>query len=332
MSQVILDRIRMKRESKSYIDSLYAVLTAAELFEAPKYMLSGLSGMCFKFTVHEDLLPLSVSAYGQWVIEHQPAVDNLGIYSEYDAGYTRHPTYSFYQKEAVSWVKQSLDKGKGVIYWLPEFGVIYGYDDDDGVFYIQNGYSKDVQVVLYENFGLNSTNFWYAQVIGDMVHVDPKDQLLESMRLAIQDWNTPHKTLPNKDIASGKLAYTFLINGLNKGDFHEYGAVYILESYLYSRLEIQQFLERSHDLLPGMGEATRMYKTLQELIQHIPSCITEEGGIKSCNRDKIHILTSLLLEAEKLEDEAIQVFTEISGQFPDLRRSIIPRWGAHSPR
>lgn len=332
MSQVILDRIEMKRESKSYIDSLYAVLTATELFAAPKYMLAGLSGMSFKFAVHEDLLPLSVTAYGLWNIEHQPAVDNLGFYSENDGGYTRHPTFSYYQREAVPWVKQSLDKGVGVIYWLPEFGVIYGYDDEDGVFYIQNGQSKDFRVVLYDNFGLNSTRFWSVQVIGDKVDVDPKDQLLESIRLAIQDWNTPYKTLPNKDIASGKLAFTFLVNGLNKGDFHEQGAVYILDSYLYSRSEIVHFLRDSRHLLPGLDDAFQIYKKVHELNQHIPGCMTNENGVRVCNRNRIRTLTSLLSKVEKLEDEAHQVFSEISGKYPDLRRSFVPRWGAHTPR
>lgn len=167
MSGVYLDSIQMKRESKSYTDSLHAVLTAAHLFSGPKYRLSGLSGMAFKFSVHERLLPLSVSAYGQWGIEHGPAVDNLGLFTIWDGGRTRHPTFRYYQNDAVRWVKDSLDRGIGVIYWVPEFGVIHGYDDEDRVFYLQDGLSEESQVMLYDNFGLNFTPFWYCQAFGE---------------------------------------------------------------------------------------------------------------------------------------------------------------------
>lgn len=61
----------MKRESKSYTDSLHAVLTHAELFRGPKYALSGYTGMAFKLSIHERLLPMSVTAYGQWGDSHK---------------------------------------------------------------------------------------------------------------------------------------------------------------------------------------------------------------------------------------------------------------------
>jgi len=225
-ASVLLDNLVMERESKSYTDSLYAVLTAAGLFNGPKYMLSGLSGMAFKFTVHERLLPMSVTAYGQWGDEHQPAVTNLGLYAEWDAGRTRHPTYRYYQKEAIAGVKSSLDRGIGSIYWLPEFGVIHGYDDGDGVFFVQDGHSAESRVVLYDNFGLNFTGFWYVQIFDEKVDVPIRDMILESLRMAIDDWETPHKTLPKRDIASGRLAYRYLIRGLENADYDEDGAVY----------------------------------------------------------------------------------------------------------
>jgi hypothetical protein len=332
MSSVCLDQIGMKRESKSYTDSLYAILTAAKLFSGPKYMLSGLSGMAFKFTVHENLLPLSVSAYGQWGDEHRPAVDNLGIFTEWDAGRTRHPTFRYYQKDAVQWVKNSLDRGIGVIYWLPEFGVIHGYDDEDRVFYVQDGWSKDSQVVLYDNLGLNFTPFWYCQVFGEKVNVPRENMILESLRMAVYDWETPYKTLPNKDIASGRLAYSFLIRGLEKEDFDEDGAVYILDSYLYSRTEIMNYLQEVHGAWPELKGALNLYEQLVLTISDIKDCMTQSEKARRVDRKCIEALIEILTTAESLEEQAVSHFRTLADKHHDLKRSTVPRWGSHSPR
>jgi hypothetical protein len=322
MSGIYLHEINMKRESKSFTDALYAVLTAAGLFEGPKYMLSGLSGMAFKFTVHEQLLPFSVTAYGQWGLEHGPAIDNLGLWTAFDAGRTRHPTFRYYQQDAVRWIKQSLDRGVGVIYWIPEFGVIRGYDDDDGVFYVQNGWSEEDEIVLYDNMGINFTPFWYVRVFAERVEVPLDQQVLESVRLAIHDWDTPFKTLPDKAIASGKLAYTFLARGLESGQFDEGGASYIIDSYKYSRLEIKQYLADVRTLWPELEQAYSFYAELAEAVSDIG--LGQDGGIS-------RTIERLSL-AEKLEDLAVDQFRLLSAQYPDLKRSIVTRWSAHTAR
>lgn len=260
---VILD-VRMQRESKSFTDALYAVLTAAGLFEGPKFMLSGLSGMAFKFTVHEKLLPMSVTAYGQWGTEHRRAVDNLGIFLVDDGGRTRHDSFRAYQRIAIDCVKQSLDRGLACLYWIPEFGVIHGYDEDDRVFYVQDGWSGETQYVLYDNFGLNFTPFWDCMYVGERVMIPLQDTVLESLRLALEDWETPHKTLPDLSLGSGRLAYSFLIRALQQGGFDSYGAIYILESYMTSRIEISAYLQEVQSVLPGLEEVQHLYAELVE--------------------------------------------------------------------
>jgi hypothetical protein len=322
----------MKRESKSFTDSLYAVLTAAGLFDGPKYTLSGLSGMAFKFSVHKRLLPMSVSAYGQWGTEHRPAVDNLGIFTESDGGRTRHPTFRYYQREAIRWVKRSLERGIGVVYWLPEFGVIHGYDDEDGVFFVQDGRSTESHIVLYENFGINSTPFWSIQLFGDRVKIELSAMVLESLRMAIHDWVTPHKTLPDTEIASGKLAYAYLVGGLDRGGYDERGAVYILKSYLYARREIENYLHDVREALPGLNEAAEIYSELVRTVSPIDGCMAEKEGAMRVNPNCVGELREMLLEAESLEERAIETFRAISARYVDRKRSTVPRWGIHTPR
>ncbi|WP_342549430.1 hypothetical protein NST69_12240 [Paenibacillus sp. FSL P2-0089] len=329
---VILD-VRMQRESKSFTDALYAVLTAAGLFEGPKFLLSGLSGMAFKFTVHEKLLPMSVTAYGQWGTEHRRAVDNLGIFLVDDGGRTRHDSFGAYQRIAIDCVKQSLDRGLACLYWIPEFGVIHGYDEDDRVFYVQDGWSGETQYVLYDNFGLNFTPFWDCMYVGERVMIPLQDTVLESLRLALEDWETPHKTLPDSSLGSGRLAYSFLIRALQQGGFDSYGAIYILESYMTSRIEISAYLREVQSVLPGLKEVSRLYDELVEGLRGpLAAAISEKNSGKLLMQVQLPSLCSALKKALELEERAMQQVTKISGQYPDRKRSTLPRWGAHTAR
>ncbi|WP_231578382.1 hypothetical protein NYE80_06060 [Paenibacillus sp. FSL H7-0357] len=328
-----LNNIQMKRESKSFTDALYAILTAAQQFEGPKYMLSGLSGMAFKFSVHRRLLPMSVTAYGQWGNEHAPAIDNLGIHTAYDGGRTRHSSFEVYQQDAIAWIKQSIDAGVGALYWIPEFGVIHGYNDADKVFYLQDGWSGESQVVLYDNFGINFTSFWYCQVFGNQVEVPLKDAVLESLRLALYDWETPYKTWPDKEIASGRLAYSYLIQALKLGDFDSSGAAYILDSYVYARREIRDYLQEVHQLIPGLDEVHHIYSELADLMtEELAVSLPSFHGTGQLAEHRQASLCAALAKAEALEERAMERVRIVSERYPDRKRSIVPRWGAHSAR
>lgn len=334
MVNLNISGLKMKRESKSFVDSLHAVLTVAQLFDGPKYRLSGLSAMAFKFSVHERLLPLSVTAYGQWSDEHKPAIENLGLYTANFSGRTRHPTFRYYQQEAVERLKESLTEGTGAIYWIPEFGVIHGYDDADRVFFVQNGWSEESQVVLYDNLGLNATPFWYIQLFGGKVDVPREVMLLESLRLAVHDWDTPYKTLPNRDIASGKLAYDYLIRALELGDYDEGGAAYIVQSYLYSRREIRQYLYDEYATLEGLEEAYSAYEELDDAVlsEIDASCFCKEDAPWTINRDRRALLIDRLEAAKRLESRAMDVLRHVASRYPDPKRAVIPRWGVHIPK
>ncbi|RIX60358.1 hypothetical protein D3P08_01980 [Paenibacillus nanensis] len=332
MTHVSLKGLTMVRESKSYIDSLHAILTAAHLYDGPKYRLSGLTGMSYKFSVHERLLPLSVTAYGQWGSEHRPAAHNIGLFSIIDAGRTRHPTFRHYQQEAVKRTKLSLDQGVGVMYWLPEFGVIDGYDDEDRVFFVQDGWSSEKQIVLYDNFGLNFTEFWYYETFGRKVDIPYEAMLLESIRLAITDWDTPYKTLPHKDIGSGKLAYDFFVRALEHGDFDERGAVYILNSFIQSRKEIRAYLQEARGIWTEWDHAADLFRQLADLFPGMESCMIAAEGDKRIDRQKTGELIGLLRAAQAIEDAAVDRFRAVSAAYPDRKRSIVPRWGVHTPK
>ena len=90
------------------------------------------------------------------------------------------------------------------------------------------------------------------------MEIELADTVLESLRLAVRDWETPYKTLPDTELASGKLAFAFFTEGLRRGDYDERGAV-ILEDYVYTRGEIADYLQDVRHAMPGLKEPATLY-------------------------------------------------------------------------
>ncbi|CAG7647482.1 hypothetical protein ACFQI7_20240 [Paenibacillus allorhizosphaerae] len=309
------------RESKTFVDCLHAVLVAAGLSNEPKYMLSGKTGMAFKFCVHKELLPLSVTAYGEWIEEHQPAAENIGIASAIYCGHTRHHTFPLYREAFIREMKASIERGVGVIFWEPEFCVIHGYDDDDEVFFYSDGRSHEEKIKLYDNFGLNFTPYWYAHLILGQVERDPLDVVLQSLRTAVREWETPYKTPPNIDIGSGQLAYRYWIAALEKGGFHPFGASYILSSAAYSRRELHAYFREIAPLIPGLTDVIPLYNELDALYQ--------DGLTRHSNN--AFKLAAMLKEAAAMEERTVQCIRAIIDGYPAADRPM-PRWGSAPPR
>jgi len=111
MREKILQNIHIAKESRSYIDCLYSLLSSAGMFDLPKYMLYGMTGMAFKFSIHKRMLPSSLDLY-DWRWENWRAVNVLGIYNETYSGSPLDSTFHIYQKNMILKIKQSIDAGK----------------------------------------------------------------------------------------------------------------------------------------------------------------------------------------------------------------------------
>ncbi|MCX7923006.1 MAG: hypothetical protein N3B21_13485 [Clostridia bacterium] len=303
MSGKILSNITIKGESRSYINCLYALLTAAGMFSMPKYMLSGMTGMAFKFTIHNKLLPSSVDMYNPW--ENWRAVDTLGIYSEVFSGSIHNPTFPLYKKEALRKIKQTIDDGKAVIAWglnQPLYYLICGYDDVDRVFFFKYIHDDENDVMLYDNFGFVNQGDWSYQLVGDSIHKDIRDIYRASFQIAIDEWEAEYKV--NPEYASGRSAYRNLINALKTGDVHDFGPYHIMETYIKSKHEIHMYMQEVIKELPQLKQAAELYRHVAGIYQNISSLSVAKSFIE--DRKFVPTLVELFEIALKKEEAAVR--------------------------
>lgn len=303
MDEKLLGNIKIVKESRSYIDCLYALLSSAELFDLPKYMLAGMTGMAFKFSIHKRLLPSSLDLYN-WRWENWRAVNTLGIYNETYTGSPMDSTFPIYQKNLVKKIRQSIDEGKAVLGWGPtksSFCLLFGYSDQDQVLFFRHNNSKEDEVMLYDNLGLIEEGDWFLQIIGDKAEKDVRDIYRDSMEIAVSEWNSKYRA--NAGYGSGKNAYLNLISSLKAGDFEEQGVFYILGAYMNSKREASMYMNEVAAEIPALIHAAKQYKKLTDTYDRIRSI----PFTKRYKEDMNHIpqILEIFGEAMQIEEHAI---------------------------
>lgn len=295
----------LTRGSRSYIDCLYAALSSAGLFHLPKYMLSGMTGMVFKFVIHKRLLPSSLDMYS-WQAENWQAVNLLGIYNETYAGSPMEHTFPLYRKQMVSKIISSIYEGKAAIGWeneRPAFCLYTGYHEEEEVLFYRNSKNSEDEVLLFDNFGLVSEGDWFVQIIGGSMEKDIRDIFRESLACAVREWNTAYKVRP--EYGAGKNAYLYLLQALQSQDFSYSGAYYILEKYLDIKAEIAAYMDMIIKELPELAEAANLYHKLAAAI--LPLKQIKLSYQPSEDIKYIPELTDAFRKAMEFEDQAIKI-------------------------
>lgn len=95
------------------------------------------TGIASQFCVDENCSALPITDY-DWMEEHACFTERIGVRTKKYYAAPGAEEYSVKQKEAIAAIKKSIDEGKACVVWgidTGEFGVIYGYDDEDKVFF-----------------------------------------------------------------------------------------------------------------------------------------------------------------------------------------------------
>ena len=125
------------------------------------------TGIAAKFVVDRNCSPLPITDY-DWLSEHTDFMERIGVQTIKYYSAPQDPMYPNVQREAIQAIKSAIDGKKASVVWgvdTGEFGVIYGYDDEDKVFFAKGIGSQNTDSslpILYSNLG---KTFEYAPVL-----------------------------------------------------------------------------------------------------------------------------------------------------------------------
>lgn len=265
MARRIIENVRMGPTWTSYIAAAHGILKAAGMYDGEIHHLMGESGIGFHFIVHREACPSSVTVY-DWTAEHLLAMDRLGVHTDVYS----HPgngalnTASLLRRDAVDRIRSSVDGGRAVLVWAPtpilEFGIIRGYDDADGVFFVVDCTNGDAEPLLYDNLGKSQVPILFYQVFREKARVEQAKIQRDSLAFGLSEWKKEWHVRP--DYASGRKGYEHLVGLMKRRTWNEFGLAYLFAVYASAKRSIATYLDSVAGSSPAwkpLGEAASAY-------------------------------------------------------------------------
>lgn len=241
------------------------------------------TGIAVKFVVDKTCSPLPITDY-DWLNEHTNFMERIGVQTIKYYSAPQDPMYLNVQRESIQAIKSAIDGKKASVVWgidTGEFGVIYGYDDEDNVFFAKGIGSQNTDSslpILYNNLG---KTFEYAPVLYCEIPkssngVEPNKAFLAFLNTYVQEMN---RISDASECAYGFAAYDMLINSIREKSLNEFGLRYCVGIYYERKDAILIYLlekqkEASSDLLLQLIDSFR--KTVQ-LYRKLMFDILQEG-------------------------------------------------------
>lgn len=149
--------------------------------------------------------------------------------------------------KAVDFVHQAIDQGKSVVSWdlvLPEFGLIYGYDDNKKVFDVRDNQGNDTQVG-FDRLGRGTVQDLFVLTVGEKTEVCRKPMLQAALSTIIDHYRG--KEEPEPGCTNGLAAYDAWIQALRSEHVEPIGNAYTVAVTHDARKFASQFLEQLLD-------------------------------------------------------------------------------------
>jgi hypothetical protein len=301
----------------SYTGAAYGVLKAASMTDLDYPNFMGLTGLAFHLIIHEECCISSVTVY-DWLNEHTEALDRLGVLSEVYSAMPGANTYDAACRRAVSNIKAALDRGVGVILWgvdTGEFGVVTGYDDNDGIFLV-DGVGKcgpGSTPILYANVGrtFEGAPILHYQIPIEKVALDPDTAYRSSLEYYVRHMEAPFHVAPQ--YKTGLLAYDNWIRSLEKGNYQSTGLLYNTTVYADAKraaARYARFLAETWNGIPGLAEVADRFAKIADLYGQMLQVTAHDLDQPPftwapVTREQAAVLLPLVRDAKRLDAEAV---------------------------
>ncbi|MCM1190606.1 MAG: hypothetical protein NC541_15095 [bacterium] len=217
----------------------------------------GVTGIAAQLCIDTHCSALPVTDY-DWITEHPRFLERIGVKTRICYASPDDPAYEAKQALAIDAVKKSLDQDRAAVVWgidTGEFGIIDGYDDEDGVFFTKGIGSPDSggsMPILYANLGKTFSNapVLYVEIPDSVQPIDRKQVYYSSLKLYAQEMT---RVSDNTDRAYGINGYDLLLSGLKKNSCDSFGLRYCMGIYYERKEAMLLYLREIRDVFENQG-------------------------------------------------------------------------------
>lgn len=273
----------------SAAQSIYAMLQYTDKNSLTLSEVMGYSTHAFRMNIH----PESVSPAGPTMFDPLDLVPRglktLGIMTLIESLQTPLPEKKL--AEQIHFIQTRLDAGVPVISWdlfAPEFGIIYGYDNEEQVFYAKDA-DKDGTIKFSE---LNERRFNHLFINGYM-HSYPKGipiMLKEAIERVIEFANGKSSAALSREYKHGLAGYEAWVQAFEGGKVDAAGNAYNAAVVADARRHAHRFFteviwkweiscELDSEVAGCLHECERIYKEVSGILSELPGMFPfPQGG------------------------------------------------------
>lgn len=284
------------------------------------------TGIAAQFCVDKTCSPLPVTDY-DWVGEHTMFMERIGIQTTKYYSDPDDPMYSDTQQKAVQAIKKAIDAKKAAVAWgidTGEFGVIYGYDDEDGVFFVKGIGGQDTNAslpVLYNNLG---KTFEYAPVLYCEIprvscDVNADEAFINFLTLYVREMN---RISDDPERAYGFAAYDMLIHACQQRTIQEFGLRYCAGIYYERKDAVFIYLSERQKKYPNylLSQLTESFCETVQLYRKLMYDILQEDTdgwnhlFRPIEEERHSEIIKVLREMKSSEKKSVAIINQILGK------------------
>lgn len=229
----------------------------------------GVTGIAAQFCIDAHCSALPITDY-DWMTEHPRFLERIGVKTHIYYASPDDPAYESKQEQAIEAVKKSLNQNRATVAWgidTGEFGIIDGYDDEDGVFFakgIGSANTGSSMPILYRNLGKTFANapILYIETPDSSEIIDWKQAYYHSVQLYAQEMM---RVSDRTDRAFGIDGYDLLISCLKNDSCDSFGLRYCMGIYYERKDALLLYLCEIRDVL-GNPEIGHIIDELEQVV------------------------------------------------------------------
>ena len=233
----------------TYAISMMSVLEHCGMWdkEATFQKFLSVTGIASQFCVDANCSALPITDY-DWLEMHTQFLEHIGVQTKKYYASPADEQYERKQTEAISALKLAIQNGKAGVVWgidTGEFGVIYGYDDEDGVFFPKGIGTQNTNFsmpILYGNLGktFEPAPVLYCEIPESVHEVDWQQAYRKALEMYVQGMLTSRD---DSGRVHGFAVYDAISDAVREDRVDSFGLKYCIGIYYERKEAMLMYLE-----------------------------------------------------------------------------------------